>query len=93
MAAKAATPLSLRAQQRPHQCIVAGISEPERRDPLALSRDLPLCGRRVMITAPRQYAHKLSGRLMEAGAQPVWLPAIAITALTEPAALAHLDAA
>jgi uroporphyrinogen-III synthase len=30
---------------------------------------------------------------MEAGAQPVWLPAIAITALTEPAALAHLDAA
>mmetsp|Transcript_36733 Transcript_36733/g.93900 ORF Transcript_36733/g.93900 Transcript_36733/m.93900 type:complete len:342 (-) Transcript_36733:44-1069(-) len=62
------------------------------RDPLALPEDLPLSGRRVMITAPRQYAAKLAGRLIDAGAQPVWTPAVTITALDDAAAIATLDA-
>lgn len=34
-------------------------------------------------TAPRQYASKLSGLLIAAGAHPTWLPGVAITSLSE----------
>ncbi|GBF89716.1 uroporphyrinogen-III synthase [Raphidocelis subcapitata] len=34
-----------------------------------------------MLTAPRQYAGRLAGLLIAAGAQPVWLPGIEITRL------------
>ena len=40
---------------------------------------LPLSGKRIMITAPRQYAHKLAAYLIMAGARPVWVPSISIT--------------
>lgn len=49
--------------------------------------ELPLWGRRIMVTGPRQYAGKLAGLLLAAGARPVWLPTIAIRRLTEPAHL------
>lgn len=47
---------------------------------------LPLSDRRVLLTAPRQYAEKLAGKLVEAGARPLWVPAIQITRLQSPAA-------
>ncbi|KAK9830107.1 hypothetical protein WJX72_009827 [[Myrmecia] bisecta] len=62
-------------------------------DPLAGSTDLPLLGKRIMITAPRQYAQKLSGRLMAAGARPIWVPAIQTTHLNDVKAIEALDAA
>ncbi len=40
---------------------------------------MPLIGKRIMITAPRQYAHKLAAHLIMAGARPVWVPSISIT--------------
>lgn len=40
---------------------------------------MPLIGKRIMITAPRQYAHKLAAYLIMAGARPVWVPSISIT--------------
>lgn len=34
-------------------------------------------------TAPRQYASKLAGLLVDAGAHPTWLPGVAISSLLE----------
>ncbi|GFH23216.1 HEM4 domain-containing protein, partial [Haematococcus lacustris] len=42
----------------------------------------PLLGKRILITAPRQYAHKLAAKLVAAGARPLWVPGVSITALT-----------
>lgn len=53
--------------------------------------EMPLYGRRVMITAPRQYATKLAGKLIEAGACPVWLPAVQITTLPPAELLPLMD--
>ena len=44
---------------------------------------MPLVGKRIMITAPRQYATKLASSLIAAGARPVWLPSIIITHITD----------
>ncbi|KAK3271641.1 hypothetical protein CYMTET_20027 [Cymbomonas tetramitiformis] len=66
----------------------SGASTPHRT--LAALSTLPLCGRRVLITAPRQYAARLATYLVEAGARPVIVPAIAIT---ETSNTAPLDAA
>ncbi len=49
--------------------------------------ELPLWGRRIMVTGPRQYAGKLAALLLGAGARPVWLPCIAISRLTDEAHL------
>jgi len=40
-------------------------------------------GRRILFTAPRQYASRLSSLLIQSGAHPVWLPAIEITQLSD----------
>lgn len=45
---------------------------------------MPLLGKRVMITAPRQYAAKLASCLIAAGARPVWVPSITITHIMDP---------
>jgi hypothetical protein len=45
---------------------------------------LPLWGRRIMVTAPRQYAGRLAARLAAAGARVVTMPCIAIQRLEEP---------
>lgn len=44
---------------------------------------MPLLGKRIMITAPRQYASKLASCLITAGARPVWLPSISITRISD----------
>ena len=49
--------------------------------------DLPLLNKRVIVTAPRQYAGKLCGMLVEAGAQALSLPMIQVRRLSEPAAV------
>ncbi|GMH40178.1 hypothetical protein BSKO_08082 [Bryopsis sp. KO-2023] len=51
--------------------------------PLASRSELPLLNRRVLITAPRQYASKLGSYLLDAGARPIWVPAIEVTSLPE----------
>jgi hypothetical protein len=33
--------------------------------------------------APRQYASKLAGLLIDAGAQPLWVPGVSISRLVE----------
>ncbi|KAL3147544.1 hypothetical protein ABBQ38_014597 [Trebouxia sp. C0009 RCD-2024] len=50
--------------------------------PLQDEKLMPLLGKRIMITAPRQYATKLASCLIAAGARPVWLPSITITHIT-----------
>ena len=37
-----------------------------------------------MLTSPRQYACKLSYKLIEKGAKPVWVPGVQITNLCDP---------
>lgn len=49
--------------------------------------DLPLCGKRVLVTAPRQYAGKLCGLLIEAGACAISLPMIRIGRIRRPQAI------
>ncbi|DBA78383.1 TPA: hypothetical protein ACH3X2_007890 [Trebouxia sp. C0005] len=64
------------------QVAVRAVVQPDigsERDPLADESQLPLSGKRIMITAPRQYAHKLAAYLIMAGARPVWVPSISIT--------------
>eukprot|EP00210_Caulerpa_lentillifera_P001446 g1388.t1 len=51
---------------------------------------MQLEGKRVLITAPRQYASKLSSILVRAGARPIWLPTIQITSLPK-AELPNID--
>jgi len=63
------------------------------RDQLIQPKDLPLTGRRVMITAPRQYASRLADRLVDAGARPLWVPSIVITSISRATELEELDAA
>ena len=46
-------------------------------------RLMPLLGKRIMMTAPRQYASKLASCLVTAGARPVWLPSISITRIND----------
>ncbi|MEW5318330.1 MAG: hypothetical protein WDW38_009558 [Sanguina aurantia] len=48
---------------------------------LADATELPLLHKRILVTAPRQYAHKLVSKLVEAGARALWVPAIAVTRL------------
>uniref|UniRef100_A0A7S0WU85 Tetrapyrrole biosynthesis uroporphyrinogen III synthase domain-containing protein n=1 Tax=Chlamydomonas leiostraca TaxID=1034604 RepID=A0A7S0WU85_9CHLO len=52
------------------------------RNPLDSPEEMPLLGKRILITAPRQYAHKLASRLMNAGARTLWVPGVTISTLT-----------
>jgi hypothetical protein len=47
----------------------------------AAAAELPLWGRRVLVTAPRQYAGRLAAPLAAAGARVLTLPCIAIRRL------------
>ncbi len=72
---------------------VAGMSVPrvaavEKRSPypaarktLIAKKDLPLYGRRILYTTPRNYAGKLGQLLIEHGALPVWMPTIVVEPL------------
>jgi len=45
---------------------------------LVARQDLPLHGKTILFTTPRNYAGKLGGLLIEHGARPVWMPTIVI---------------
>jgi uroporphyrinogen-III synthase len=63
-------------------------------DPLAPPADLPLWRARVLFTAPRSYAGALGGRLLDAGADVVWIPGVRTQRLeADSAHAAALDAA
>ncbi|KAG2434103.1 hypothetical protein HXX76_007830 [Chlamydomonas incerta] len=49
--------------------------------PLAGAEELALLGRRIIVTAPRQYSQKLCSKLVNAGARPLVVPGVAITEL------------
>jgi uroporphyrinogen-III synthase len=55
-----------------------GAGAPERESSLIARRDLPLYGKTVLYTTPRNYAGKLGRLLIERGARPVWMPTIYI---------------
>jgi len=50
----------------------------ERETSLIARADLPLYGKTVLYTTPRNYAGKLGRLLIERGARPVWMPTIYI---------------
>lgn len=45
---------------------------------LIAREDLPLFGKRILFCAPRNYARKLAGLLVQHGALPIWMPTIVI---------------
>ncbi|PNH12852.1 hypothetical protein TSOC_000191 [Tetrabaena socialis] len=57
------------------------LKDADGRSPLAGPDELPLLGRRIIVTAPRQYSQKLCAKLINAGARPLVVPAVQITAL------------
>lgn len=45
-------------------------------DLLTPSRELPLYGKRILVTAPRNYAFRLSEQIIKQGGLPVLMPTI-----------------
>ena len=45
-------------------------------DLLTPSRELPLYGKRILVTAPRNYAYRLSEQIIKQGGLPVFMPTI-----------------
>ncbi|MBD0389840.1 MAG: uroporphyrinogen-III synthase, partial [Nostoc sp. C3-bin3] len=43
---------------------------------LRLTRELPLYGKRILVTAPRNYAYRLSEQIIKQGGLPVFMPTI-----------------
>ncbi|MEH2283583.1 MAG: uroporphyrinogen-III synthase [Nostoc sp.] len=62
---------------------------------LTPSRNLPLYGKRILVTAPRNYAYRLSEQIIKKGGLPVLMPTIETCYLSNytklDAALAHID--
>ncbi|MEH1915810.1 uroporphyrinogen-III synthase [Nostoc sp.] len=62
---------------------------------LTPSRSLPLYGKRILVTAPRNYAYRLSEQIIKKGGLPVFMPTIETCYLSNytqlDAALAHID--
>ncbi|MBN3890216.1 MAG: uroporphyrinogen-III synthase [Nostoc sp. JL31] len=62
---------------------------------LTPSRNLPLYGKRILVTAPRNYAYRLSEQIIKKGGLPVFMPTIETCYLSNytqlDAALAHID--
>ncbi|WP_096595356.1 uroporphyrinogen-III synthase [Calothrix sp. NIES-2098] len=54
---------------------------------LTLSKQLPLYGKRILITAPRNYASRLSEEIINKGGLPLLMPTIETTWLTDYAEL------
>lgn len=44
----------------------------------------------ALLAGPRQYASKLAGLLIDAGARPLWVPCVEISALDDPNQIAQL---
>jgi uroporphyrinogen-III synthase len=60
---------------------VAADGSPERL--LVARQELPLYGKTILYTAPRNYAGRLGQLLIERGARPVWMPTIVIEPLAD----------
>ncbi|MGJ5634905.1 uroporphyrinogen-III synthase [Nostoc sp. CALU 1950] len=62
---------------------------------LTPSRELPLYGKRILVTAPRNYAYRLSEQIIKKGGLPVFMPTIETCYLSNytklDAALHHID--
>ncbi len=58
-------------------------ARPERESSLIYRTDLPLYGKTVLYTTPRNYAGKLGRLLIEHGARPVWMPTIYIEPMAD----------
>ncbi|MHC0062036.1 uroporphyrinogen-III synthase [Nostoc sp. UIC 10890] len=62
---------------------------------LTPSRELPLYGKRILVTAPRNYAYRLSEQIIKKGGLPVFMPTIETCYLSNytelDAALDHID--
>ncbi|QMS88183.1 uroporphyrinogen-III synthase [Nostoc edaphicum CCNP1411] len=62
---------------------------------LTPSRELPLYGKRILVTAPRNYAYRLSEQIIKKGGLPVVMPTIETCYLSNytklDAALDHID--
>ncbi|MBD2560098.1 MULTISPECIES: uroporphyrinogen-III synthase [Nostoc] len=43
---------------------------------LTSSRELPLYGKRILVTAPRNYAYRLSEQIIKQGGSPIFMPTI-----------------
>jgi len=50
---------------------------------LVARQDLPLHGKTILFTTPRNYAGKLGRLLIEQGARPVWMPTIVIEPMAD----------
>ncbi|WIA22644.1 hypothetical protein OEZ86_009619 [Tetradesmus obliquus] len=73
------------------QCRAAAVAPGSQCDVLATFDHLPLLNKRILITAPRQYASKLTALLVDAGARPTWVPGVAISRLSEQQHWQQLD--
>ncbi|MEH2233064.1 MAG: uroporphyrinogen-III synthase [Nostoc sp.] len=64
-------------------------------DLLTPSRELPLYGKRILVTAPRNYAYRLSEQIIKKGGLPILMPTIETCYLSNytqlDAALAHIN--
>eukprot|EP00892_Ulva_mutabilis_P012592 jgi/Ulvmu1/9705/UM055_0043.1 len=83
---------------RPLETSTAGqvgalVAAPGGHDVLAPASSRPLHNRRVIVTGPRQYASKLTGLLLDAGARPLWVPCVEISALEDPGQVSALQQA
>ncbi|WP_334874449.1 uroporphyrinogen-III synthase [Nostoc sp.] len=62
---------------------------------LTPSRNLPLYGKRILVTAPRNYAYRLSEQIIKQGGLPILMPTIETCYLSNytqlDAALAHIN--
>ncbi len=62
---------------------------------LTPSRNLPLYGKRILVTAPRNYAYRLSEQIIKKGGLPVFMPTIETCYLSNytqlDTALDHID--
>ncbi|MHC5773740.1 uroporphyrinogen-III synthase [Nostoc sp.] len=62
---------------------------------LTPSRELPLYGKRILVTAPRNYAYRLSEQIIKQGGLPIFMPTIETSYLSNytklDTALVHID--
>jgi uroporphyrinogen-III synthase len=62
---------------------------------LVPSRELPLYGKRILVTAPRNYAYRLSEQIIKKGGLPIFMPTIETSYLSNYSkldiALNHID--
>ncbi|GFR48780.1 hypothetical protein Agub_g10728 [Astrephomene gubernaculifera] len=74
-------PFNIRCFRNSQKSCYALLKDADGRNPLAGADELPLLGKRIIVTAPRQYSQKLCAKLVNSGARPLVVPAVQITEL------------